>query len=44
MAFVPYPKGTTGSEMSGHAATGPFHLKDVYVQAPHKVFDECELK
>lgn len=44
MAFVPYPEGASGSEMSGYATTGPFHLTGVYERASHKVFDECELK
>ena len=44
MAFVPYPDGATGREMSGYATTGPFNLTGTYSRVAHKVFSECELK
>jgi hypothetical protein len=44
MAFVPYPDGATGSDMSGYATTGSFHLTGIYARVAYKIVDECELK
>ena len=44
MAFIPYPEGAKGREMSGYATTGPFHLTGIYARVAHKVFLEFELR
>lgn len=43
MAFVPYPEGAKGREMSGYSTVGPFHLTGVYGRVAHKVFSEVAL-
>ncbi|MGH8532282.1 MAG: hypothetical protein ACREV1_05985 [Gammaproteobacteria bacterium] len=44
MAFVAYPDGAKGGEMSGYSTTGPFHLTGVYARVAHKMFSEFALK
>jgi hypothetical protein len=38
MAFVPYPEGAKGGEMSGYSTIGPFGLMGIYARVAHKVF------
>ena len=44
MAFIPYPDGAKGREMSGYTVTGPFTLMGVYAQVAHSVESDFELK
>lgn len=44
MAFVPFPEGTSGNQMSGYSVTGPFHLMGVYAQVAHSMEEDFTLK
>lgn len=37
MAFLPYPAGAKGMDITGYSVTGSFHLLGVYARAAHEV-------
>ncbi len=43
MAFLSYPDGTSGDEMTGYSVTGPKGLIGVYAQIAHFVSMNYEL-
>lgn len=43
MAFIPYPEGTEGDNMSGYSVTGPFELMSVYAQVASQVMQQFVL-
>lgn len=43
MAFVPYPEGATGSNLSGYSFTGPFGLTGIYALIAHQVANDFDL-
>lgn len=43
MAFIAYPEGSVGLEMSGYSVTGPYTLMGVYADVAHKVAGQYSL-
>lgn len=43
MAFVAFPEGTRGVEMSGYSVAGPYNLIGVYAEAAHRVSEQFDL-